>query len=276
MVIVTGNLGIFSQSRLERISNDVSANAGNNNIKLNQVLERVRRLELKDKALPKSFIRKRTKGIEKGIFGGRSEESTQKLHGEKIRAEFTEGPVSKTEAFLLALGLKGRNKKLSSNSLLSGAGAPIKKNEVFKKLSDKVNRLAKTQTAIAETVSGAIPLLRGASGLQSIGGLGNLILNQAAKIGLPIFFITTIATLVWKMYKAQYGKGGTRDIRKLILSEDISRIGIENENELESGANLYLSYPQKLTGLPRGPSNTENLREGMVRWKQRHEGTYGK
>lgn len=236
MVIVTGNLGIFSQSKLERISNDVSANAGNNNIKLNQVLERVRRLELKDKA----------------------------------------GPVGRTEAFLLALGLKGRNKKLSSSSLLSGAGAPIKKNEVFKKLSDKVNRLEKTQTVITKTVSGAIPLLRGASGLQSIGGIGNLLLNQAAKIGLPIFFITTIATLVWKMYKAQYGKGGTRDIRKLVLSEDISRIGIENENELESGANLYLSYPQKLTGLPRGPSNTENLREGMVRWKQRHEGTYGR
>jgi len=118
--------------------------------------------------------------------------------------------------------------------------------------------------------------LRGATGLQSLGGFGNLILNQAAKIGLPIFFITTIATKTWERYKSQYGKGGTRDIRKLILAKDVSRIGIENENELESGANLFLSNPQLLTGLARGPSNTESLREGLARWKQRHEGTYGR
>lgn len=274
MVVVTGNLGIFSQSRLERISMDVSANAGDNNIKLNQVLERVKRLEAKERALPKSFVNKRLRNIEKGIQGGRDQESTQKFHGQKLRPEFTEKLGGRTEAIIAALGIRTLEKRISNTSLLSGAGAPIKKNEVFKKLSEKVGRMEKSQKAIAETVMSIQPLLAGASGLRSIGGIGSLILNQAAKIGLPIFFVTTIATKILKQYKAQYGKGGPKDIRKLVLDEDVSRIGIDNENELDSGSNLFMSYPQLLTGLPRGPSNTENLREGMARWKQRKEGTY--
>lgn len=274
MVIVTGNLGIFSQSRLERISMDVSSNAGDNNIKLNQVLDRVKRLEAKERALPKSFVNKRLRNLEKGIQGGRGEESSQKLHGQKLQPEYSDDPISKFDVILLSLGLKGRSQKLTSKSLLSGAGAPIQKNQEFKKLSAKVTRLQKTQRAMTESLLTIQPLISGASGLRSVSGIGSLILNQAAKIGLPVFFVTIIATKVWKMYKAQYGKGGTRDIRKLVLDEDVSRIGIDNENELDSGANLFMSYPQILTGLPRGPSNTENLREGMARWKQRKEGTY--
>ncbi len=276
MVVVTGNLGVFSVSRLEKISMDVSSNAGDNNIKLNQVLERVRRLERQEQAFPKSFLAKQRKQRERGIQGGRYSDSAQKQHGEKIRPEFDEGKFSTTESFLIALGLKGKGKKLAADSLLSGAGAPIQKNLAFKNLAAKVTKMEKAQLAIARTVSGSIPLLRGASGLQSAGGLGNMLLTKAAKIGLPTFFITKVAEFVWKQYKAQYGKGGTRDIRKLVLAEDVSRIGIENENELESAANLFLSNPQMLTGLPRGPSNTESLREGMARWKQRHEGTYGR
>jgi len=253
---------------------DVSANAGDNNIKLNQVLERVRRLELKEQALPKSFVSKTLRQQEKGIQGGRGEDSSQKFHGEKIKASFTDEPVGRTEALLLALGIKGRTKKITADSLISGAGAPIQKNQVFKKLTEKVGKLEKSQKAITESLLSIQPLIAGASGLKSLSGFGSLILNQAAKIGLPVFFITTIATKIWEQYKSQYGKGGTRDVRKLILAEDVSRIGIENENELESGANLFLSNPQLLTGLPRGPSNTENLRAGMARWKQRHEGSY--
>lgn len=274
MVVVSGNLGIFSQSRLERISADVSSNAGDNNIKLNQVLERVRRLEDKEKRLPKSITSKRLRNIEKGIQGGRGQEGAQRLHGQKLKPEFSDAPIGRTEALMFALGLKEKVRKSTSDSLLSGAGAPIKKNEVFKKLTDKVSRMEKTQKALTEKILTIQPLIGGASGLRSIGGIGHLILNQAAKIGLPVFFVTTIATKIWEQYKSQYGKGRTRDVRKLVLDGDVSRIGIDNENELESGENLFMSYPQRLTGLPRGPSNTENLREGMARWKQRKEGTY--
>lgn len=242
MVVVTGNLGILSQSRLERISQDASTNTGDANIKLNDVLERVKQLERKEGTLPRSITRKRQRELDRGIAGGRNVEGAQKLFGEKLLPE--------------------------------SAGAPIKRNQVFKDLQKKVDGIENTQNAMTKIFGLMSPLVRGSSGLQSIGGLGNMLLNQAAKIGLPVSFITLIATKVWKQYKTQYGKGGTRDFRKLILDEDISRIGIENENELESGANLFLSNPQVLTGLPRGPSNTENLREGMARWKQRKAGTY--
>jgi len=244
MVVVTGNLGILSQSRLERVSSDVSSNTGDANIKLNDVLERVKKLERKEGALPRSITRKRQRELDRGIAGGRGEESTQKLFGEK----------------------------LPSGSI----GAPIKRKQAFKDLQKKVNNIENTQNAMTKIFGLMSPLVRGSSGFQSIGGLGNLLLTQAARIGLPISFITLIATKVWKQYKEQYGDGGTRDIRKLILDEDVSRIGIENENELESAANLFLSNPQLLTGLARGPSNTEKLREGLARWKQRHEGTYGR
>lgn len=244
MVIVTGNLGILSQSKLERISSDVSANAGDSNIKLNDVLERIRKLERKEGALPRSITRKRQRELDRGLIGGRGSEGGQKLFGDKLLSEST--------------------------------GAPFKRNQVFKDLQNKVSALENTQNAMTKVFGLMNPILRGASGAQSISGLANLLLSKAASIGLPVSFITVIAAKVWEQYKAKYGKGGTRDIRKLVLDEDVSRIGIDNENELESGANLFLSNPQKLTGLAQGPSNTENLREGMARWKQRHEGTYGR
>jgi len=244
MVIVTGNLGILSQSRLERISTDVSANAGDTNIKLNDVLQRIKKLERRDGALPRSLTRKKQRELDRGLAGGRGNEGGQKLFGDKL-------------------------------SSVTG-GAPFKRNQVFKNLQNKVSALENTQNAMTKVFGLMNPLIRGASGAQSIGGLANLLLTKAASIGLPVSFITLIATKVWEQYKAQYGKGGTRDIRKLVLDEDVSRIGIENENELESGAILFLSNPQQLTGLAQGPSNTENLREGMARWKQRHEGTYGR
>lgn len=238
MVVVAGNLGIFSQSRLERISSDVSANSGDSNIKLNQVLERVRKLE--SEVLPKSFLRKRLKQNEKGIQGGRIDDSKQKLFGDKAESQ----------------------------------GAPFQGNQTWKKLTNKVDRIDNEQKALSKVMSLFAPIVSGGSGLTSIGGLANMLLGQAAKIGLPVSFITVIAIKVFEQYKSQYGKGRTRDIRKLVLSEDVSRIGIDNENELESAANLFLSNPQVLSGAARGPSNTENLREGLARWKQRHEGSY--
>lgn len=242
MVVVGGNLGIFNQSKLERISSDISANAGDKNIKLNNVLKRVGILEQKEKALPKSFLRKKLRGAEKGLLGGRGQDSSLKLLGLKLSG--------------------------------SGAGAPIQGNQSWKKLNDKVDKIGSDQRAISKVMSLFAPIVSGSSGLTSLGGLGNMLLGQAAKIGLPISFITLIATKVWEQYKSQYGKGNTRDVRKLVLDEDVSRIGIENENELESGENLFMSNPQVLSGAARGPSNTENLREGMARWKQRHEGAY--
>lgn len=244
MVTVTGNLGILSQSRLERITTDVSVNQGDTNIKLNDVLQRIKKLELREGTLPRSTTRKKQRELDRGLSGGRASEGGQKLSDDKL--------------------------------LSVSDGAPFKRNQVFKDLQKKVTALENTSYALTKVFGMMGPLIHGGSGLQSVGGLGNLLLKQASRIGLPISFITLIATKVWEQYKAKYGKGGPRDIRKLVLSEDVSRIGIDNENELESAENLFFSNPQRLTGLAQGPSNTENLREGMARWKQRHEGTYGR
>lgn len=235
MVIVTGNLGILSQSRLERVSSDVTSNAGNTNVKLNDVLERVKKLESKEGALPRSITKKRQKEDERGLLGGRFEEGQKKLEKlQKKKPDLVDLKPSIFDSLFIALGIKG-----------SGASA-VGSN--FGKVLSFAQKGVFAQAVFSSFLTRVIPAA----------------------------IVVKIATAVWKIYKAQYGKGGTRDIRKLILDEDVSRIGIENENELESGANLFLSNPQLLTGLPRGPSNTENLREGMARWKQRHEGTYGR
>ena len=72
----------------------------------------------------------------------------------------------------------------------------------------------------------------------------------------------------------QYQEGGTRDRRKKQLAGDVSLIGVDNENALYSGTNLFLSNPQNLQGLSRGNSNTQELRDGTGRFNLRHQGSY--
>lgn len=252
MVVVTGNLGILSQSQIEQ--------------------------SIQEGALPSSVVKKDRRLKDKGIFGGRTSEAVQKIKENKIKADFDER-FSKVESFMNALGVKtASRKKLKESSLISGLGpvAGIGGGNQFKQLQDKVTIMEKSQKSIALMLGGGANLIGGASGLTNPTGLINVLGGVISKFGLPVAAITKIALQLRQAHIDQYGGGKTRDVRKLVLSEDVSRIGIENENEIESGANLFMSNPQVLSGLARGPSNTENLREGMARYKQRHEGTYGR
>lgn len=268
---ITGNLGILSQSRLERISRDATSNTENTDVKLNKALERIKKLEQREGALPSSITRKRDKARERGLEGGKTEEGAKKSKDKKIEAVDLKPSVF--DSLFIALGLKG---KLPS-SLAAGVGplsgfSQAKKIQNIESLQKKIfGKVIIKESAIGGKAAG---LFSGALGFTQRGAFAQAVFSTFLTRVIPVAILMKLASAVWKIYKAQYGKGGTRDIRKLILAEDISRIGIENENELESGANLFLSNPQLLTGLPRGPSNTENLREGLARWKQRHEGSY--
>lgn len=250
MVVVSGNLGILSQSQIEQ--------------------------SIQSGALPSSITRKDRRLRSKGIFGGRTSEAVQKTKDSKIRANFDE-KFSKVESFMNALGIKTASRKtLKEDSLIAGINpvAGIHSGNQFKTLQDKVSTMEKSQKAMASMLGTGTRLLSGASALTSPTGLINIIGNSIARFGLPVAAVTKIALMIRQAHIDQFGAGGTRDVRKLVLAEDVSRTGIENENEIESGANLFMSNPQVISGVARGPSNTENLREGLARWKQRHEGTY--
>ncbi len=272
-VKISGAVGILSNSQLSKFD-DTSASSAKQNLALNQIINKINQQDKKLQGLlPSSITRKQKKQLEKGLSGGRFEESIRKTKDARIKPTFTQRKQSITNDFLLAFGIKNP-KKLAESSLISKTGAPLKRFNEFNALKSEVGNLKKTQGAIAKMISGSIPLVSGASALTSTRGIYNSLFGLVGKIGFPAIIITTIATKVYKKFKDQYGKGGTRDVRKLVKAGDISLIGVENDNSLASGEILFLSNPNVLQGLARGSSNTENIRTDISRYKQRHEGTY--
>jgi len=242
MVVVTGNLGILSQSQLEKL--------------------------VQGGALPASITRKNRRLLSKGLLSGRLEDSLRKTKDQKIKSSDLSPSVF--DSLFVKLGL--RKEKIG---LVSGTG-PLSGLKELKKLQNAESLQKKMFGKVITKGNNPGGIVSSLFGFAQKGAFAQAVFGTLIDKVIPAAIITKLGTAIWKMYKSQYGKGGTRDVRKLILSEDVSRIGIENENELESGANLFFSNPQVLSGLSRGPSNTENLREGMARWKQRHEGTYGR
>ena len=240
MVVVTGNIGILSQSQIEQ--------------------------SIQEGALPSSITKKNRRLRGKGVFEGRLADSIRKNKDNKIDAVDLKPSVF--DAIFLKLGLRK-----TPVGLVHGIGPLTNLKNISKVQSEEVLQKQMFGKVVIKIKSGAISslLLFGNNG-----AFAQAVFSSFLTKAIPVAVVLKLAQQIWKMYKAQYGKGGTRDVRKLILAEDVSRIGIENENELESGANLFMSNPQILSGLARGPSNTENLREGMARFKQRHEGTYGR
>ena len=272
-VKISGSIGIISNSQLAKFD-DESVRSAKENLQLNQIINKINAQDKKLQGLlPSAITRKRKKQLEKGLGGGRLEESTIKTKDARIRPTFTQRKQSLTNDFLLAFGIKNP-KKLAEASLVSATGAPLKRFNEFNALRKDVGNLKKTQGAIAKMISGSIPLVSGASALQSTRGIYNSLFGLVGRIGFPAIIITMLVTKIYKQYKAMYGKGGTRDIRKLIKAGDISLIGVENDNFLASGEILFLSNPNVLQGLSKGSSNTENIRTDISRFKQRHEGTY--
>jgi hypothetical protein len=116
-------------------------------------------------------------------------------------------------------------------------------------------------------------LVQGASGLLDPRGILNM--GTGALRALPgIGLAASIAAIVMERFIAQFGAGGTRDTRVKVLDETFSNIGVENETDIASGRRLFLSNPFNNQGVPRGPSNTENLRDGIRIYNLRREGTY--
>ena len=226
-------------------------------------------------SLPSSFVRKETKQDELGLAGGRLEESQAKLSAQKkIRAEFDKRKLSITESIISALGIKIFGKeKIAKDSLVSGEGRPINKQNVFKDLVKKVDLIEQTQESFAQLFSQSSSLVSGAANLTSAGVLAKI--GAIGSTALPIIgVVIAIATAIVTAHLNQYEAGGTRDKRKKLTAEDDSLTGIENENAIASGEILFFSNPSSLQGMPRGNSNTIGLRDGHARYEQTHQGSY--
>ncbi len=155
--------------------------------------------------------------------------------------------------------IKPKGGKLG-DKLLAGTGAPIQRNVVFKNLVKKVSTLeasqVKSQRALGFAMQ-AIGLGRG-----GLGGISQMMIGTVGKIFFPIAIATTIAAVVFQMWKASYGRGGQNDASKLQLDSAVSFIGLERETSILGGERLFLGDTTLRQGLPKGRSNTAELRFG--------------
>jgi len=229
-------------------------------------------------ALPTSVINKRRKLDNTVSEFARSEDSKNAkgtLSNGKIRPE--DEDLGIVGGFISSLGIK-QERKTAKNSLVSTAGRPVRSfDNEFTKLRTRTQRLEQQQSALARIISKGDALIAGASGITSVQGITSVGLNALGNIPL-VGFVASIAVGVaaklWDENVRRFRDGGTRDRRKKVLAGDASLIGIDNENAIFSGENLFFSNPQSLQGLPKGKSNTAELRDGIARYNQRHSGSY--
>lgn len=225
-------------------------------------------------ALPSAFVRKNKRLEEAGLIGGRLGDSNQKKTGQKFSPELEDAKLNIADSIASALGIKiNREQAVTSGSLVGSSGAPIRKANRLQEVEDDVSNLKTNQKAFAKLFSEGQSIVGGAAGLTSADGIIGNVLGFATRIP-HVAAIIGIATVAVKAYFGQYGPGGRRDKRKKVLAEDDSIIGIENENLIANGEILFFSNPSSLQGLPRGHSNTQNLRNGVARYNQRHRGSY--
>jgi len=231
-----------------------------------------------DGSLPSAFVRKQRKRKASGLSGGRVEDSAHAkgtLSSEKIRP--VDAEYSPVEQLMARLGVKKYQRKTAKGSLVSTAGRPINSfDNEFTKLRGKVNNIESTQKGLSKLMLKGQMLVGGASGLSSIGGIANLGLGAASKIpivGVIVSAAVMAVTAWWEKYTSQYGMGGTRDITKKILASDVSRIGVQNENAIYSGENVFIPNPTQLQGLS-GRSYSDDVQVGKARHILRHQGSY--
>ena len=190
-----------------------------------------------------------------GIFGGQGEALPSSI----IKKQRKAATSRESDSVLAALN-KASDKK--------SAAAIVKKSE-FNKLQNKVNANEKFLVQFSQGKD----LIQGAAGLATPNGI--LGAGLGASRAIPgIGIAITIAKVLADKYVAQFGAGGTKDNRKKVLAEDVSNIGVENETDIASGRKLFLSNPFNNQGVPRGPSNTEDLRDGIRIYNLRQEGSY--
>jgi len=155
--------------------------------------------------------------------------------------------------------IKPKGGKLGEG-LLAGTGAPIQKNLVFKNLVKKVSTLEASQVKSQRVLGFAMQAI--GLGRGGLGGVGQAMIGTVGKIFFPIAIATTIAAVVFKMWKASYGRGGQQDASKIQLDSAISFIGLERETSIVGGDRLFLGDTTLKQGIPKGRSNTAELRFG--------------
>lgn len=190
-----------------------------------------------------------------GIFGGQGEALPSSIIKKQRKAE-----TSRQADSALAAINKATDKK--------SASAVVKVSE-FTKLKNQVNANEK----VLSIFSRGQELVKGTSGLTTatgIFGTGLGILGKLPFAGIAI----SAATIALQKFTAQFAAGGTRDTRVKVLDDDVSDIGVETETDIASGRKLFLSNPLNNQGLPRGNSNTANLRDGTRIYNLRQEGSY--
>ena len=233
--------------------------------------------EYRNKTLPSSFMRRQARLESQGLIGTRQEDAKAAkgtLSSGKVRPEW-ERNVSVVEQIMIGMGIKKKKPRVTSSSLVGPAGRPIKSfDNEFTRLRDKVNKMDDVQKGVTKllgsvgTVSG---LVSGASSLTSLGGSISLVTSMASRLPY-VAVVVSVATTVVRAYLRMYEAGGPRDRRKLVLAEDYSLIGVENENYVRNAHIMFFSNPSHLQGLPQGKSNTRNLEAGVARYLQRHQG----
>ena len=159
-----------------------------------------------------------------------------------------------------ALGSAG-NRIGKTSGLISGAGAPYARGNAFKDLQRQVSLNTKATQALQRGMSGFMQM--GALSRGGAGGLLNMGMGFASKI-LPIAVATAIATQVFEIWKNSYGAGGVNDVRKLVLDDVSSFVGLERESAIMSGRQFFANSRTLRMG-PEIQTNTENLRDGFYR-----------
>lgn len=251
-------------------------------------------------ALPSRYIRKERKQKEAGMYGGREIESKQKLTDEKIRVTEEKDKKLNVVSTIMKIILNKDPfpKKTARASLISGEGRPVRKADSWKKLTNKVTNLEKSNSALARAITHGKTLVGGGSNVAAsvpstvshitnvtnVTNVSNMVTDVATVPGLAgvrtglltkVPFAATIiyvATKVFEKYTEQYGVGGTRDVRKKFKAESASLIGVEEENKILGGNRVFLSNPNYSQGLPVSKSNTSDMMAGQRRYNQRKQG----
>ena len=206
----------------------------------------------------------------------------------KIRP--THAEPSTLDSIFTSLGIKKHERKVAKDSLVKGRSAYTGGDNEFLKVRDRVEKMEFAQKGIARQMTRTQSLLGGASGSlgtvsgfsgvaasknpQAILGLATSLGSRIPIVGIAIAAAAGVAKAYIAAYIGQYGPGGPRDVRKAVLAESESLVGVSVENRIYSGSALFFSNPSKNQGLPTGNSASQDLRDGLERHRLRKAGKY--
>ncbi len=155
--------------------------------------------------------------------------------------------------------IKPKGGKLGEG-LLEGTGAPIQRNVVFKNLQKKVSLMEQSQAKTNQVLGRAMQAI--GLGSAGVGGITHALIGTVGKVFFPIAIAAAIAPMIFEIWKRSFGRGGQNDMSKTQLDAAISFIGLERETTILGGDRLFLGDTTLKQGIPKGRSNTSDLRFG--------------